>query len=44
MSKRISNKRGRSRKRSARSNVRFGWRKTLAQQNALLKKSGVDNE
>ena len=41
MSKRVANKRGRARKTLERSKVHYGWRKTLAKQQALLKKTGV---
>ena len=43
MSKRVSNKRGRARKTLARSQVQYGWRKTLARQKAILNKTGEED-
>lgn len=43
MSKRVSNKNGRSRKTSARSTVKYGWRKTQARALAEARRAKEDD-
>lgn len=44
MSKRISNKQGRSRKTPARSLVKYGWRKTQARALAAARKTHTEDD